>query len=666
MKPLMLLGVAATLLLSVHPAGAEVRALLVGVSDYQYLDADLRGPANDVRLMAETLAARGADTITVLAAPSVVLPKGVRAGGAPTHAAIVEALGKLADGLGPGDTALFYFSGHGAQAPDTSGDEAGGYDEILLPADSKQWNGGIGEVENSIVDDAFGPYFQAILDSGATLVAIVDACHSATGFRAVGGTGVARFLGPEILHLPADAPPPPAADPRQTPPLSGEYAFLYSSQSDERSFEFPLGDPDQPGNWYGGFTRALARALADAPALTWEQALAAATDALRRDGVDQTPDGEGTALESPVFGAARVSDVPARIPFRDGVLSAGLLDDLSEGAVVALYASAAAPEPVGEAQLTALTATSAQLSAAPELPASGFAMPIAPGLPVPFAIAPPVVLDDADYAPILDQLAELSAAGLPEGAVWNAASPDAVPVLVGGALALTGPDGVLDPAGPGSSPRMRGDPADFFERAARVHNLRRALALAQKRPGRRTAFPGAGLNVTVERQPGSPSAEGCGEPAPPAAFDAAQPVGPCDRLWLSMANRGTAAQDVTVLYVDADNRISALWPEPGLSNRIGFGETREAGLEIHLPDNRPGREEIVVIAVPARPGAPRTVLTALADPAVTRAGPDAPLLEQYLRAALEPGSHGRAFGATGDLGQLGVTRVPLVLSPGPE
>ncbi len=45
------------------PAAAEVHAVLVGVSDYLVLDADLKGPSNDARLMAETLAARGVDPL---------------------------------------------------------------------------------------------------------------------------------------------------------------------------------------------------------------------------------------------------------------------------------------------------------------------------------------------------------------------------------------------------------------------------------------------------------------------------------------------------------------------------------------------------------------------------------------------------------------------------
>ncbi|MEM6276292.1 MAG: hypothetical protein AAF714_05035, partial [Pseudomonadota bacterium] len=50
-------------------AAAETRAVLVGVGDYLYLDADLEGPVNDIGLMAQTLMRRGvaAGAITALA-----------------------------------------------------------------------------------------------------------------------------------------------------------------------------------------------------------------------------------------------------------------------------------------------------------------------------------------------------------------------------------------------------------------------------------------------------------------------------------------------------------------------------------------------------------------------------------------------------------------------
>ncbi|RZI89484.1 MAG: hypothetical protein EOO67_12040 [Microbacterium sp.] len=52
-------SLAISLALLAAPSHAEIRAVIVGVSDYLTLDADLKGPSNDARLMAETLALRG-------------------------------------------------------------------------------------------------------------------------------------------------------------------------------------------------------------------------------------------------------------------------------------------------------------------------------------------------------------------------------------------------------------------------------------------------------------------------------------------------------------------------------------------------------------------------------------------------------------------------------
>ena len=177
-----------TLLSAPAAAEAEVRAVLVGVGDYLVLDADLRGPSNDVRLMAETLALRGVDpgAMTVLTADPEGLPQGV-ATAQPLRSDILAAMEAAAGASAPGDTVVFYFSGHGAQAPDLSGDEGGGYDEILLPADAAGWKGAIGAVENAILDDDLQLWAQGMLSRGVQVVGLIDACHSATGFRAVGG-----------------------------------------------------------------------------------------------------------------------------------------------------------------------------------------------------------------------------------------------------------------------------------------------------------------------------------------------------------------------------------------------------------------------------------------------------------------------------------------------
>jgi uncharacterized caspase-like protein len=52
-----------------------------------------------------------------------------------TKAAILSAVGSMAEACGPGDYVLIFFSGHGAYVLDTSGDESDGTDEAIVPVD---------------------------------------------------------------------------------------------------------------------------------------------------------------------------------------------------------------------------------------------------------------------------------------------------------------------------------------------------------------------------------------------------------------------------------------------------------------------------------------------------------------------------------------------------
>jgi hypothetical protein len=284
------------------PAGAEVHAVLVGVSDYLSLDADLKGPGNDVRLMAETLAARGiAPTeMTILTSDPTGLPQGA-ATGEPTRDGILTALSDVAAKAAPGDTVVFYFSGHGGQAPDLSGDEGGGYDEIFLPADAAGWKGSIGAVENAILDDELQVWAQALMDRDVALVGLIDACHSATGFRGSAGKGAARGLTPDQLGVPEGTASAPATAPVE---LTGNYVFLYSSQSDERSFEYPLGDT---GLWQGEFTLRLTQILSAAPEASWAQVLTHVADTMLQGEARQVPEGEGPMLDAQVFGSGQAA-----------------------------------------------------------------------------------------------------------------------------------------------------------------------------------------------------------------------------------------------------------------------------------------------------------------------------------------------------------------------
>ncbi|MFZ1468610.1 MAG: caspase family protein [Paracoccaceae bacterium] len=596
------------LTLSAPLASAETRAVIIGVSDYLTLDADLKGPADDARLMAETLAARGVapGAMTVLSSDLTGLPVGV-ATGAPTRAGIITAMQAVSAASAPGDTVVFYFSGHGSQAPDASGDEGGGYDEILLPADAAGWNGAIGAVENALVDDELQVWAQGLLDRDVQLIGLIDACHSATGFRALGGQGVARVLTPEVLGIPDDAMSGPAT---AAVDLSGDYVFLYSSQSDERSFEYPFGTD---GTWHGEFTLRLAQVLTTAPDASWAQVLAAATDAMMQGPARQRPEGEGPLLQAQVFGTGTGEQ---RFRVEGDAVEAGLLQGLAPGAELALYTSAAGGTPLAIVTVAAADARHATLAG--DIPSGASWAEVSAAAPAPpLTLAAPVRAnpdDGRDYA------AWMAALPAPDPGL----TPTLVPILVDGTVALANADGVLDPGGPGSSPRVTLADGETEAEAmgrmldAAAHGLRLRDTLAGAAAGRGLTST-AVLDMRIERRTATVSADGtCGAAGPGVLFNPVDGLAPCDQLWLTMTNASGTPQDLSVLYFGADFSVEPIWPLDNLANRLAPGESVTVGLQI-APDSTAGLEEIWVLAVPQSDTGARVDLTRLASPQMTRA-----------------------------------------------
>lgn len=590
LRPLVLL---AALMAAPLPAQSELRAVLVGVSDYLTLDADLKGPGNDVRLMAEVLAGRGiaAAEMTVLTSDASGLPVGV-AHGLPSKAAIIAALEDVAARALPGDTVVFYFSGHGGQAPDQSGDEGGGFDEIFLPADAAGWNGTTGAVENAILDDELQIWAQSLLARGVKLVGLIDACHADTGFR--GSTaGVARGLSMQDLAIPETAS---AGSGAPMPPLQGDFVFLYSSQSDQRSFEYPLGDS---GLWQGEFTLRLAEVLRRSPDAAWSQVLAATSAAMVQGAAAQSPAGEGPLLTAGVFG----TPAPARFAVQAGVVQAGLLQGLQPGDLLGLFADPAGGAALAEVTLANIGARSTPLP--PNLPAAAWAEVLAPAPPQPLRLGEAQRLDPGDGF---------------DYSAWRAAlppaepQPDLLPILMQGGLALAAPD-----SPPGLAPRIL--PQDGEDKAMAVARVLEQASHALRLRRMFAALAGRSLTgkpaLTLDWQ--RKAAPGCGLPGPAEAVDPAAGVQPCDQLWVSFTNTSGRDLDVSLLYFNADFSITPLWPRQGLSNRLAPGETGRAGLRID-PTSPATQEDLLVLAVPVIPGAQRVDLTGLADPGAARAG----------------------------------------------
>lgn len=156
-------------------AHARNRALLIGIGDYPYV-SKLVGQQNDVDSMRKLLINKEGfqanEIITLLDRQA-------------TYAGIVRAFQRLKNETQAGDRVVFYFSGHGIQIDDASGDEADGKDETLIAYDasySGHPTAPFGSALNLITDDQLKVWFDGMSDRRVEV--IVDACYSGTITRA--------------------------------------------------------------------------------------------------------------------------------------------------------------------------------------------------------------------------------------------------------------------------------------------------------------------------------------------------------------------------------------------------------------------------------------------------------------------------------------------------
>ena len=164
---------------SAPPAGAENRALLIGVGKYPSMPQTqpLEGIDLDLEMMKKVAVIFGY-------APSqtkVLFNEGATLG------AVSAALDTwLTDGVRPKDSVLIYVSSHGTQVADTSGDETEDrLDEALTLYDLRETKqkDGTSTLAGVLLDDDLRTAL-AKIPSERVLV-VVDACHSATATKSV-------------------------------------------------------------------------------------------------------------------------------------------------------------------------------------------------------------------------------------------------------------------------------------------------------------------------------------------------------------------------------------------------------------------------------------------------------------------------------------------------
>ncbi|MGE0190868.1 MAG: caspase family protein [Planctomycetota bacterium] len=583
-------------------------ALLVGCTEYPGLKTAanaayyeqkirLKGPAEDVHLLARTLH-------DYLGVPHENMRKLVgwpeQASERPTRANVLAALDHLASQVRPGDRVLFQFAGHGTRQPDREGDEDDGLDEVLLTADAAALIGRSGGLPGAITDDELHARLRALVDAGATVLALFDCCHSGTLSR--DPTVRTREVAPEVLGLPTrpdQLPDTTAPEEAGSRGLSG-IAAVYAARSWQRAPEMrlPLDSRAPDRRWHGLLTWHVVRALQRHGAgLTVAELQALLVAAYRAQPYGSaSPFAEGD-LSMRVARDERLATPPLQAVREDGVLrlDAGSLRGIEEGARIALFP----PGRLGEDEAKLCTATVTAASALSAwLETSGTALvgngPFGAKLEGAGIPSTSLSLDieglDAAARRQLDAVLALKDGTRfrtvgPEDASWRAWSEDGQVLLA------------RREAGVGPTLSVRA-----FELPGALETVLRAESLRALAEPRRLPDLPEGLRVELrwfDRYPVSDAEWEAGRP-----FEQDRDELPGTLLGLRVRNAGPVAVDLGLVSVDAACGVTVLFPrEEGVTSRL---EPRSP-VWTHvgpwpLVDDPLGVEMVLALAIPRPEG----------------------------------------------------------------
>ncbi|PTE14162.1 caspase family protein [Pseudogemmobacter blasticus] len=620
----------------------ENYAILIGANQYQNLDERwwLRGPKNDVELVATYLTTEApvpfpADHVTLLT-------DGVEGVQPATLGAIRDAFAKVTAEAQPGDFVYLHFSGHGTQAPATHDDtELDGLDELFLPVDIGPWSDSVGAVENALVDDEIGRLIDGIRAKGADVWVVFDSCHSGTATRAVEADDEVRTrqLDPSVLGLdpaamedvasrgigeedPRAAAVSDVADAAPAGEGMGNFVAFYAAQTNEVTPEknLPKGKPDRKP--HGVFTYTLFETLAEYPSATYGQI---AQEVLRKYSVKNlaktTPLFEGD-LDAVAFSGAeggRVAQWPATVEGGSFSLPAGELHGLSQGAVLAVMATAADPTEaaLGYVEVTGIDTFTATATAVEkdgkalpaELPKGLYLRKLDDALDFTLTVALPepgtapadallAALDTltAEAGPRLNFVAAGAEADLRLAVIPDSPRPDAIWVLPATGLA----DDLSTTPSVGTAGKDGATLAVTLTDT--LAHMSKALNL-MKLGG---AVGGGDMQVEVEmltRNVDTPALT-------PLPVSPVPVLLSNDEVHVLAKNHMDVPVDVNVLYIGADYSISH-WA----AERLQPGDELKKGL-FAIGGEVMGQERMIVIVTPAKPQSPVENLSYLAQDAL--------------------------------------------------
>jgi pimeloyl-ACP methyl ester carboxylesterase len=348
-------------------ATQKLWALLIGIDEYVNV-SDLRGCVNDVEALQIFL-------LNQLNVPEnqIRVLTNTEAKRANILQAFQEFLIDNAD-IKKGDQLLFHYSGHGSRMLDTSGLEADGYNETLVPHDAR--SPGVYDISDKTL--------AALLDrlaetKGDNITVILDSCHSGSGTRRLKEPGAALSR-----RIPVDDRPPPAdldADLLAGIASRGAgssgwasdgitHVLLAGCRDYEESNEYWARDDQQSGIWHGALTYFTLKQLGQMqPGMTYSELHERVATQVNAEYPTQMPQCEGDR-DRQVFGGARVQRDPfITITEVDGAkitLSSGLVHGLRKGTELAIYTPevrtrADLPdEPLASVEVTSVAASTAK------------------------------------------------------------------------------------------------------------------------------------------------------------------------------------------------------------------------------------------------------------------------------------------------------------------
>ncbi len=241
---------------------------------------NLYGAVNDVTILREMLIERYG-----FASRDVVVLADQEA----TRASILEAIERhLVKPAKEDDVLFFYYAGHGSQVRNSLSEELDGLDESIVPADSR-----LGA--SDIRDKELRPLFNRILDRGARLTVILDACHSGSGVRGRRPRVRPRWVRRDDRDV--------ADGSRGQRPEDRGALVLAAAQDYDRAWE----RRDEDGRMHGAFSWALIRAMRDAaPSEPAEETFLRAQARLRGEMPFQEPvlSGNASARRTPFLGVS--------------------------------------------------------------------------------------------------------------------------------------------------------------------------------------------------------------------------------------------------------------------------------------------------------------------------------------------------------------------------